>query len=122
MAARLLLGLIFVVFGLNYFFNFMPDMSMTPQMGAYMAGLTAAKYFWPLLKITEIFAGLLLLANVWVGLALVLLSPVVVNILFTHAVLDTSGLWLAIVITLLTLHLGWAYFDKFSGLFTKAQD
>lgn len=95
---------------------------MTPAMATYMAGLMSAPYFFPLLKITEIFAGLLLLVNIWTGLALVLLSPIVVNIFLTHATLDTSGLPVAIVVSVLLLFLGWTHCDKFKGLFTKAQD
>ena len=70
--ARIVLGLIFFVFGLNGFFNFLPV--PPPPEGAatqFMMGLGASGFFFPLLKITEIVVGAALLANRFVPLALV---------------------------------------------------
>jgi uncharacterized membrane protein YphA (DoxX/SURF4 family) len=105
-AARLLLGLIFVVFGLNGFLNFIPLPPLEGDAAAFMGGLAAAGYFFPLLKATEIVVGLALLANRFVPLALVVLAPITVNIVAFHS-LAPDGLPLALVIVALQLGVAW---------------
>jgi len=105
-AARILLGLIFVVFGLNGFLGFIP---LPPHEGAaaeFMGGLAAAGYFFPLLKGTEIAVGLALLSNRFTALALVVLAPITINILAFHS-LAPAGLPLAILIVGLHGGLAW---------------
>jgi putative oxidoreductase len=90
--SRLFLGLAFVVFGLNGFLQFIPMPPLPEAAGAYMGAMAATGYFFPLLKITEIVAGLLLLFNRFTALALVVLAPIVVQILFFHAFLTPGAL------------------------------
>jgi hypothetical protein len=110
------LGTIFVVFGLNAFLNFIPTPPPAPNTVAFMTGLASTGYFFPLLKATEIGSGLLLLSNRYVPLALVLLSPVIVNIAAFHWVVDPSGLAMALLLLLLQSYLGWAYRGAFRGV------
>ncbi len=105
-AARLLLGLIFVVFGLNGFLNFVPLPPLEGNAAAFMGGLAAAGYFFPMLKITEIVVGIALLANRFVPLALVVLAPITVNIVAFHS-LAPEGLPLALVIVALQGGVAW---------------
>ena len=105
-AARLLLGLIFAVFGLNGFLHFLPMPPHEGAAGAFIGGLAAAGYFFPLLKATEIVAGLALLANRFVPLTLVILAPITINILGFHA-LAPEGLPMALLILLLHVGLAW---------------
>ena len=117
MVAQALLGLVFFVFGLNGFLGFLPMPEMGEQAGAYMGGLSAANYFFPVLKIVETVSGLLLLLRLFSPLALVLLAPVVVQILLFHLFLDPGGLPMAIVITLLEAYLGFGvYRSAFTGV------
>lgn len=107
-AARILLGLIFVVFGLNGFLGFIP---LPPHEGAaaeFMGGLAAAGYFFPLLKVTEIVVGLALLANRFAPLALVILAPITINIVAFHS-LAPAGLPLALLIVGLQGGLAWHF-------------
>ncbi len=114
MAAQALLGLVFFVFGLNGFFEFLPMPEMGAEAGAYMGGLAATGYFFPVLKTVEVVSGLLLLLRLFSPLALVLLAPIVVQILLFHVYLDPAGLPMAIVITLLAAYLGFVvYRDAF---------
>lgn len=104
--ARVLLGLIFLVFGLNGFFGFIP---LPPHEGAaakFMGGLAAAGYFFPMLKITEIAVGVALLTNRFTALALVVLAPITINIVAFHA-LAPAGLPLALLVVGLHLGLAW---------------
>src|SRR5882672_11243662 len=92
-AARLLLGLVFTVFGLNFFFHFIPTPSPPPPRAAAFAGaLFASGYLFPLLKTTEVVAGILLLAGRFVPLALAALAPIVINIVGFHLFLAPSGI------------------------------
>ena len=116
--ARIVLGLIFFVFGLNGFFHFIPvPPPATEAAGAYMGGLAGSGYFFPLLKIVEVVAGAMLLAGLYVPLALVLLAPIVVNIFAYHVFLDSGNLVMAIVIVILECFLAWAYCDAWKPLF-----
>ena len=114
--ARILLGLVFFVFGLNGFFHFLEMPPLAERPGAFMGTLAATGYMFPLIKATEVVAGLMLLAGRFVPLALLLLAPVVVNILAFHLVFTPADAGMSIVLTLLTIYLGWAYRDSFHGV------
>jgi uncharacterized membrane protein YphA (DoxX/SURF4 family) len=115
-AARLLLGLIFAVFGLNGFLHFIPTPPPSGPAGAFGSAMFATGYLFQLLKSTEVIAGLLLLSNRFVPLALALLAPVVVNIVAFHAFLAPSGLPLPLVILVLEVYLARSYRDAYSSM------
>src|SRR5262245_14008901 len=92
LAARVVLGLIFTVFGLNGFLHFLPQPPSTPAAMAFGGALAATGYMFPLIKGTEVLAGVLLLSGRYVPLALTLLAPVVVNIVAFHLFLAPAGL------------------------------
>jgi len=115
-AARLLLGTIFTVFGLNGFLHFLPMPPLAGQAAAFMGGLGASGYFFPLLKGTEIIAGLLLLSNRFVPLSLTVLAPIVVNIVAFHAFLAPSGLALPVLIVGLGVYLAYTEREVFAPL------
>jgi len=104
--ARVLLGLVFFIFGLNGFFNFMPAPAAMPEkVTAFMGGLMGTGYFFPFLKGLETLCGALLLSGAFVPLALVVLAPIIVNIFLFHAFLMPSGLPVAIVVVALEAYL-----------------
>jgi len=103
--ARIVLGLMFFVFGLYGFFNQTPPPDLPEKLLAFSTGLQASGYFFPLLKGTEIICGLLLLIGAFVPLALIILAPIVLNILLVHIFLAPSGLPIAIVIAVLEIYL-----------------
>ncbi|MFK7990022.1 MAG: DoxX family protein [Sandaracinaceae bacterium] len=115
-AARILFGLIFFVFGLNGFLNFLPQPEVGAEAGSFLGALAATGYMFPLIKGTEVVAGLMLLSNRFVPLALVLLAPVVVNIVLFHAVLDPAGMVVPLAVLAIELGLAWAYRDSFRGV------
>jgi putative oxidoreductase len=117
--ARTLLGLIFVVFGLNAFFNFIPLPPPKGELaGDFMKALFASHYLYAM-KCFEISGGLLLLSGSFTALGLTLVGPVIVNILFFDTFLDASGLPLGIVLALLALFLLWRHRYSFAGLLMK---
>lgn len=118
--ARTLLGLLFVFASATYFLNLVPPQPELPgAAGAFNNGLVAAGYFMPLLKGTELICGLLLLANRFVPLALVVLAPIVVNIVAVHAFLMPEGLVMAIIVAAFELGLAWAHRKSFAPLFAN---
>ena len=98
--ARYLAGVIFLVFGLNGFLNFIPMPPPGGIAGQFMGALYASHYLWVIFGF-QVIAGVLLLANRYVPLAVAVLAPVIVNILSFHALMAPSGLPLAIVVAVL---------------------
>ena len=72
----------------------------------------------PVIKVVEVVAGVLLLLGRYVPLALVLLAPIIVNIVLFHAFLAPGGLVLATVVLLSELYLAWSYRDLYRPMFT----
>ena len=114
---RVLLGLVFVVFGSNAFLHFIPVPPMEGDRGAFMGALINSGYIYPIAILQVVGGILLLLGGRFVALGLTLLGPVIVNIVLYHIFLDRSGLAMAIVISILTLFLLWVYRYKFPAIF-----
>ena len=114
--ARILLGLVFTVFGLNGFFHFIPQPPIPGVAGELLGAMAATGYFFPLLKGLEVVAGLMLLSGRLVPLSLVLLAPVVVQIALFHFVLTPGQVGMAIGLLALEIFLAWAYRDSFRGV------
>ena len=114
--ARIVLGLIFFVFGLNGFLHFIPQPPMSGPPENFLGALIATGYFFPLLKSTEVVAGALLLSGRLVPLALTVLAPVIVNIVAFHLFLAPSGLPVPILVVALEIALARAYWSAFAGL------
>ena len=115
LGARLLLGISFIVFGINPWLQFLPLPELNEAATAFFSAM-AASYLLAFVKITEVTGGLLLLTGRFVPFALLILAPIVLNILFFHVFLDTTGLVLAILLTALEVFLAWAYRDSFTGV------
>ncbi len=109
--ARILMGLIFFVFGLNGFLHFIPPPKTPMPEGAValFGALMKTGYMLPLIAGTQVLVGVLLLSNRFVPLALALIAPEVVNIIAFHAFLAPSGAVLAVVVLVLEIYLAWAY-------------
>jgi|ERR1051326_1312852 uncharacterized membrane protein YphA (DoxX/SURF4 family) len=117
--ARLLLGLVFLVFGLNGFLNFLNMGPMpTGLAGQFMGALFLSHYYWVVAGL-QIAGAALLLVNRFVPLALVLLAPIIVNIICYHVFLNPSGAPLAAVVTVLWLIVFYCKRQYFSGIFVQ---
>lgn len=117
MILRLLLGLILLVFGANKFFQFMPAPPMEGPPADFFGALIATGYMFPLIAITEISAGVLLLINKWTGLALIFASIMSVNIILFHIMLAPASIAAGAVVAILTIVLIYANWNKFKTLF-----
>ena len=114
--SRVLLGLIFVTFGLNMFLNFIP-MPPPPEGPAreFMTALFMSHYVY-VVGALQVVGGLILLSGRWMPLGLTLLGPVIVNIVCFHVLMAPAGLPMAIVVSFLALFLLWRYREHFAGL------
>jgi putative oxidoreductase len=96
--SRVLLGLIFLVFGLNGFLHFIPMPPPSGVAGQFLGSMFAAKYLLFVFAI-QVIGGVLLLINRYVPIALTILAPIIVNILLFHSLMNPEGLGLALVVT-----------------------
>jgi uncharacterized membrane protein YphA (DoxX/SURF4 family) len=118
--ARVLLGLVFFVFGLNGLHPFMPNPPPTPAAQALFGALAGTPYMFPLIFGTQVLGGALLLIGLAVPFALVILAPVIVNIVCFHVFLSPDLLPVALVVAAIELFLAWYYRANFAPLFSSA--
>src|SRR5580700_10635442 len=114
---RLLMGLIFFVFGLNGFLNFIPAPPPTGLAGQF-AGILFTSHLYIVIFVVQTIGGLLLLVNRFVPLALILLGPVIVNIFFVHLFIAPSGRPLAIVVVALWVIVAMRNKQHLAGILT----
>jgi uncharacterized membrane protein YphA (DoxX/SURF4 family) len=109
--ARVLMGLMFCVFGLNGFLHFIPEPKTPMPEGAvaFAGALMNTGYMLPLVMGTQLLTGVLLLFNRFVPLALALLAPILVGIITFHIFLAPATIAPAIVVVFLELYLAWVY-------------
>jgi uncharacterized membrane protein YphA (DoxX/SURF4 family) len=113
--ARVLLGLVFVVFGSNKFLHFIPMPPPSGEAGAFFGALYVTHYLY-VIAACEVIGGLLLLLGRYVALGLTFIGPVVVNILAFHIFMSHDGWPPAALVAVLSLFLLWRYRDNFAGL------
>ena len=120
--ARVLLGILFTVFGLNGFLHFL-SMGPTPSglAGQYLGVLFQSHYLSFVFGV-ELIAGLLLLVNRYVPLALTALAALLVNILLFHALMAPGGLPLAMVALVLWVASVWNVRSAFAVLLRQKME
>lgn len=116
--ARYLLGLIFLVFGLNGFLHFIP-LPPPPGVAGQFFGALYDSHYLVVIFLLQLIPALLLLAGRYIPLALTLLGPVIVNILLFHALMAPSGLPLAVVTVVLWLVVFYGTRSAFAGIFQQ---
>ena len=119
--ARILLGLVFFVFGLNGFLNFLKGPLPTGIAGNFTHALIDSHYVL-FVSGVQVIAGALLLINRFVPLALTLLGPILFNILVYHLTMDHSGALPGILSTLFWAFLMWRYRAYFASLFVQTAE
>ena len=111
--ARVLLGLMFLLFGLNGFLNFIPTPKDLPQdIVTVMGALMKAGYI-KVVSGAEVLVAVMLLVNRFVPLALVLLAPIIVGILTFHIAMAPATIGPGIVVLVMELFLAWTYRGAF---------
>ena len=115
--ARILLGLMFVIFGSNFFLNFIPMPPPPPGLaGDYFKVFAASGYMY-VVGAMQLLSGFLLLIGRFVPLALTILAAMIFNIWTFHILMNPQGLFpMAILVMVLELFLVWSYRDRFAGI------
>jgi len=118
--ARILMGLAFVIFGLNGFFPFLPMPQRSPDTPdmAFSIALIKTGYMFPFIMGTQLLVGVLLLLNRFVPLALVIIMPVLLNIIAFHLFLQPKGIVPGAVLMVLELYLAWNYRKAYRPILT----
>jgi uncharacterized membrane protein YphA (DoxX/SURF4 family) len=117
---RVLLGFLYLVFGLDYFFHFIPyQPHHTGNAAAFKNGLKAAGYFYPMQKVIQVAGGISLLVNRYAPFSAVVLFPISLNVLLFHTFLVPSGWLMGVFLVGPNLFLGYAYRKYYSSMFIK---
>jgi uncharacterized membrane protein YphA (DoxX/SURF4 family) len=117
---RILLGFIYLVFGLDYFLHFIPYQPMhTGKAAALKDGLMGAGYIYPMMKTIQIVGGISLLINRYAPFFAVVLFPISLNVFLFHTMLVPSGWLMGVFLLVPNLFLGYAYRQYYKGLFIK---
>jgi putative oxidoreductase len=116
--ARYLLGLIFTVFGLNGFLNFIhqppPANPVTIQFLVSVSQSHFAAFFFAL----QVLGGLLLLSGYFVPLALTVLAAELYNILAFHLTMAPASIAPALVACVLWILVFLPYRESFNSIFS----
>ena len=120
LVSRLLLGFLYLVFGLDYFLHFIPyQPPLHPgAAGLFKAGLMASGYFYPMQKVIQIAGGLSLLTNWYAPFFAVVLFPISVNVFLFLTIMAPSGWWMGVLLLLPNILLGFGDRACYRGLFT----
>lgn len=116
--ARILLGLIFLVFGLNGFLHFIPGQLPSGLAGQFLNALVQSHYDL-FVSAVQVAGGVLLLVNRYVPLGLVLLGPVIVNILLFHIFMLPHQVLIAVLVAILWGIVAFYHRRYFASLFVQ---
>ncbi|MEU7481697.1 DoxX family membrane protein [Lentzea sp. NPDC042327] len=112
---RVLFGALFAFSGFTGLFGIGSQSTdgMSAEAVAFATALGESGFIVPVTKVVELVAGIMLLVNRFVPLALALLAPLVVGIFGFHVLLEPSGAVLAVVLAAAEVHLAWVHRDAF---------
>jgi uncharacterized membrane protein YphA (DoxX/SURF4 family) len=113
---RVLLGLMFVVFGSNFFLHFIPMPPPPPGLAGDYVKVFAASGYMYVVGALQLLSGLLLLIGRFVPLALTILAAIIFNILVFHVLMAPEGIAMGVVVAVLEIFLVWSYRDRFAGI------
>ena len=114
---RVLMGLVFLFASITYFFGLIEPPPLTGDMKTFNDGLDASVYLMPTVKAFELLCGIAFVAGRFVPLAVVVISPIIVNIVLVHAFLAPEGLPLAVFLVLANAFLAYQHRDVYKPLF-----
>ncbi len=117
--ARILLGAVFTLFSLMYFFQLMPAKEMHGPAATFMTGLFSSGYMMNLVKAIELICGIALIAGQFVPLTTVVIFPITLNIFLYHAFLEPSTVVISIVLLALNLFVAYANKEHYQLLLVR---
>lgn len=116
LGARIVLGAILLIFGLNKFLFFLPQPPASEEMMQAFGSLMALGFIMPTVAIVEIVVGAALLLNKFKSLALVVLVPISYGMVAFHMAFDVQGIGMAAVVAILNIYLLLTEKGKFTAV------
>ncbi len=116
---RSLMGLLFLFSSVTFLFKLYTPPELTGNLKIFTDGLAASVYILPLVKVIELICGLAFLSGRFVPLAVVLITPIIINILMVHTFLDPKGLPVAIFLVLANAFVAYYHRESYKPLFKK---
>ena len=113
---RTLMGLLFLFASISYLANLMPPPELSGNVKLFMDGMLATGYMMTLIKGTELVCGIAFVTGRFVPLAMLVITPVIVNIFLFHLFVETSGLPVGVALVLGNLFLAHAHWGTFKPL------
>ncbi|HSD08261.1 DoxX family protein [Flavobacterium sp.] len=114
----LLFGLMFINAGLNKFFFYMPMPENLPdKMQKAMTAFTEIGWIMPLVGAIETLGGILIIIPRFRALGAIIILPVMVGIVLTNIVQDSSGLPFALVLSAILIVIMYQNREKYAPLF-----
>ena len=113
---RIVLGLLFLVSSLGFFFNFMPQPELGEGAKLFFTGLIASQYVMPVVKTIELLCAFAFLSGRFVPLATVIIFPITINIVLFHAFLAPEGMAVPVILLLANLFLAYRYRENFQSV------
>ena len=120
--SRLLMGIIYLVFGLNGFLHFIPLPPMNGKDGALISALINSGYLFSVVKALEVLLGIFLLSGRYIPLTLVVLFPITFNIFLFHLFLNPPGMPIAILLLSTHFYLAIVHRRYYFSLFIAKTD
>ncbi len=116
LVVRILLGLIFLILGLNGFFQFLPAPPLEGKAASFLGAMLETGYLFQIVKGVEVLAAIALLSGVYLPLMLVILMPITLNIFWFHLFLTPDSVVMSVVILLMQIFLAWVYRSYYTKL------
>jgi putative oxidoreductase len=114
---RIVMGLLFLVSSLGYFFKFLPQPELSEPARTFITGLFASGYMMPIVKTLELICAVALLSNRYTTLALVIIFPITINIVLFHAFLAPEGVVVPLLLLFGNVFLAYTNRNQYSSLF-----
>ena len=117
---RVVLGFLYLVFGLDYFLHFIPYQPLhTGAAAALKSGLMGTGYIYPMMKTIQVLGGISLMIDRYAPFSAVVLFPISLNVLLFHIILVPSGWLMGVFLMVPNLFLGYAYRKYYAGMFVR---
>lgn len=117
---RIIFGLAWLFYGVTKFLS-LPAPELPGPAAAFLTSMAATGYFIPFVGVAETLVGLLLLANFWVPLSMVILAPIMLNVILFNLFLAPSlvGFIMLFVLTALQVYIMYYTWSHYKPLFAK---
>ena len=117
---RVVMGFLYLVFGLDYFLHFIPYQPLhTGAAAALKSGLMGTGYIYPMMKTIQVLGGISLMIDRYAPFSAVVLFPISLNVLLFHIILVPSGWLMGVFLMVPNLFLGYAYRKYYAGMFVR---